>query len=258
MFVFEPTSVHLALGASTAIASSQRPFYCRFAPLPVRRVQYFCEFCVWSEILRWGDLMPCAFLFLFAYRAEAAVSRAGAPKLPIARRPPCLAPGLQNCPLRGGRHASCRGFKIAHRAEAAMPRAGACQFAYRAEAAMPLSRRGDSMPRALVFLFAYCAEAAAPRVGACRIAHRAKAAVPHAGACHIAYRAEAAAPRAGACRIAHRAEAAVPCAGAAKMPITRRLPCLARRPPCLTLGLQNRLSRRGCRASRWGIPMSIA
>jgi hypothetical protein len=211
MFVFEPTSVHLALGASTAIASSQRPFYCRFAPLPVRRVQYFCEFCVWSEILRWGDLMPCAFLFLFAYRAEAA-----------------------------------------------MPRAGACQFAYRAEAAMPLSRRGDSMPRALVFLFAYCAEAAAPRVGACRIAHRAKAAVPHAGACHIAYRAEAAAPRAGACRIAHRAEAAVPCAGAAKMPITRRLPCLARRPPCLTLGLQNRLSRRGCRASRWGIPMSIA
>ena len=76
------------------------------------------------------------------------------------------------CLLRGGRRVSRWGIPITHRAEAAMPRAGACQIAH-------------------------CAEAAMPRAGVCRIAHRAEAAVPCAGA-SIAHRAEAAVPRAGA------------------------------------------------------------
>ncbi len=168
--------------------------------------------------------------------------------------------------LRGGRRASRWGIPVAYRAKAAMPRAWACQIAHHAKRwGIPVAYRAKAaMPRAGTCQIAHCAEATVPRAGACQITHRAEAAVPCAGACQIAHRAEAAAPRAGACQIAHRAEAAVPCAGAcqiahcaeAAVPRARASIAIARRLPCLALGLPSNLLWGALRALPW-LPNSL-
>ena len=79
-FIFELTSVHLALGNVVPLYERRK----QLLLLPLRRVHVFfivdlcrCQQCAASNfyesfasglnLLHWGDSMPFAFIFLFAY-----------------------------------------------------------------------------------------------------------------------------------------------------------------------------------------------